>query len=63
MKKYCFALDLKEDSKLISEYKEHHKNVWPEILKSINDAAINTLEIYLVGNRLFMIMKVKDSFS
>ena len=63
MKKYCFALDLKDDSKLIAEYKEHHKNVWPEILKSIKDDGIISLEIYLVSNRLFMIMKVKDSFS
>lgn len=63
MKKYCFALDLINDVNLISAYKKHHKNVWPEILKSITDAAIEDLEIYLVGNRLFMIMKVNDSFS
>jgi len=63
LKRHCFALDLKNDPKLISEYKNHHKNVWPEIEASIKNAGIEVLDIYLVGNRLFMIMEVDDSFS
>ncbi|MDN3665540.1 L-rhamnose mutarotase [Algibacter miyuki] len=63
MKKYCFALDLVDDAKLIEDYKIAHQKVWPEIIKSIKDAGIEDLEIYLVGNRLFMIMKVNESFS
>lgn len=63
MEKHCFSLDLKEEPKLISEYKEYHKKVWPEIVESIKNAGILNLEIYLVGNRLFMIMEVNDSFS
>jgi len=62
-KRYCFALDLKQDPDLIKAYKEHHKNVWPEILDSIKDAGIETLDIYLVENRLFMIMETNDEFS
>ena len=61
--RYCLALDLKDDPKLIAEYEAHHKNVWPEILKSIKDAGIRNMEIYRVANRLFMIMETKDSFS
>lgn len=61
--KHCFALDLKDDKNLISEYKAYHESIWPEITKSIKNAGIEDLEIYLVGNRLFMIMKVNDSFS
>ncbi len=63
MKRYCFALDLIDDENLIEKYKEHHKNVWPEIIKSIKDSNIEELEIYLVANRLFMIMEVNDDFS
>jgi L-rhamnose mutarotase len=63
MKKYCFALDLKDNSELIAAYKVHHEKVWSEIIKSIKDSGIEALEIYLVGNRLFMMMKVNDSFS
>jgi L-rhamnose mutarotase len=63
MKKYCFALDLKDDPELIFEYKKYHNKIWPEITESITSAGIENLEIYLVGNRLFMIMEVDDSFS
>ena len=58
----CFACDLKDDPFLIAEYKKYHKAVWPEILKSIKDAGILNMEIYLCENRLFMIMEVADNF-
>ena len=65
MKKYCLALDLKDDPELINEYEYWHKseNTWPEIKKSITDSGITNMEIYRTGNRLFMIMEVEDSFS
>ena len=43
MKRYCLALDLKDDAALIKEYEDHHKNVWPEIVKSIKDAGIQQM--------------------
>jgi len=61
--KYCLALDLKDDEKLIAEYEGWHKAVWPEIIDSIRDSGITGLEIYRVFNRLFMIMETKDDFS
>jgi L-rhamnose mutarotase len=61
--RYCFALDLKDDPKLIAAYEEHHRNVWPEIIASIRDSGITSLDIYRVSNRLFMIMDVDDTFS
>ena len=63
MKRYCLALDLKDDDSLIAEYEEHHRKVWPEILQSIADAGIDKMEIYRTGNRLFMIMEVNNSFN
>ncbi|WP_055444434.1 L-rhamnose mutarotase [Lacinutrix himadriensis] len=63
MKRHCFALDLINDATLISEYKKYHKEIWPEITKSIQSAGIEHLDIYLTGNRLFMIMEVNDYFS
>ncbi|WP_420604348.1 L-rhamnose mutarotase [Flagellimonas sp.] len=63
MKRYCLALDLKDDEHLIREYEEYHKKVWPEIIKSIKDSGIQNLEIYRIENRLFMIMEVDSSFS
>lgn len=63
LEKYYFALDLKDDDKLINEYKEYHRSIWPEITASIKEAGIEDLEIYLIANRLFMIMTVNDTFS
>lgn len=64
MKRYCLALDLKDDPALIAEYEHWHKseNAWPEIKKSIIDAGITGMEIYRTGNRLFMIMDTTDTF-
>jgi L-rhamnose mutarotase len=61
--RYCLALDLKDDERLIAEYEAHHRQVWPEIRKSILDAGIESLDIYRVSNRLFMIMEVGEGFS
>ena len=61
--KYCYALDLKDDADLIAEYKAYHAAVWPVIIKSIKDAGIQDMEIYCIGNRLFMIMTVNEDFS
>jgi L-rhamnose mutarotase len=65
MKKYCLAVDLVDDPTLIAEYERLHKpeNVRPEIRQSILDAGITNMEIYRIGNRMFMIMETHDSFS
>lgn len=61
--KFCLALDLKEDPQLIAEYKAYHQKVWPEIIQSIKDSGITLLEIYNVGNRMFMIIEANENFS
>jgi len=63
MRRYCLALDLVNDKDLITEYEDYHKNVWPEIKKSIVNAGIEQMEIYRFSNRLFMIMDVNDQFN
>lgn len=62
-RRYCLALDLKDDPQLINEYKRYHQNVWPEITQSIRDSGIEAMEIYLLGTRMFMIMDVNAGFS
>ena len=62
-RRFCLTLDLKDDPKLIAEYKRYHEKIWPEITQSIKDSGIEDLEIYLLGTRMFMIMEVNDSFS
>ncbi|GAB3656412.1 L-rhamnose mutarotase [Echinicola sediminis] len=62
-KRYTLALDLKNNPQLISEYENYHKEVWPEIKKSITDSGITNMEIYRWENRLFMIMETNEEFS
>ncbi len=63
MKRYCLALDLKDDPKLIAEYEKYHEMIWPEIEASIRNSGIVNMEIYRYANRLFMIMETENGFS
>lgn len=62
-RRFCFALDLKDDPALIAEYRKYHEKIWPEITQAIKDSGVEDLEIYLLGKRMFMIMEVNESFS
>ena len=62
-RRFCFALDLKDDPALIDEYRKYHENIWPEITQSLKGCGIEDLEIYLLGTRMFTIMEVSQSFS
>jgi len=64
-KRYCFALDLKDEPALIEAYIEYHSpdGIWPEVIDSIKVSGVDKLDIYLIGNRLFMIMDVNKGFS
>jgi L-rhamnose mutarotase len=61
--RYCLALDLKKDAVLIAEYEQWHREVWPEIKKSIWDGGITDMEIYRLEDRMFMIMETGEGFS
>ncbi len=60
MPRHCLTLDLKDDAKAIAEYKRYHVKIWPEVKKSLFDAGVLEMEIYLLGTRMFMIMDVDD---
>lgn len=63
MKRFCLACDLKDDPELIAEYKKIHTNIWPDIKERIKADGITVMDIYLTGNRMFMIMETSDNFS
>ena len=63
MKKYCLTLDLKDDAKLIAEYEAYHKNIWDEILKSIKDSGILSMQTFRLHTRMIMIIETDDNFS
>ena len=58
------ALDLIDDARLIGDYRSRHSPgaVWPEVISYIRVTGVLEMEIWLVGNRLFMILEVTDDF-
>jgi L-rhamnose mutarotase len=62
-RRYCLTLDLKDDPKLIAEYKKYHEKIWPEITESLKESGIVDLEIYLLGTRMAMVLEVNERFS
>jgi L-rhamnose mutarotase len=63
MKRFALALDLKDDAALIAEYERYHQRIPDAIEASIRAAGITGLEIYRIGNRLFMVLEADDTFS
>lgn len=64
VKRFCQTLDLKNDPALIEEYKHWHmpENRWPEIPRGIREVGVLDMEIYIFGNRLFMIVETPVDF-
>lgn len=64
-KRICYACDLVDNTESIKLYKQYHsqENVWPEITKRIKDSGIVDMEIYILANRLFMIVEVDESYN
>lgn len=62
MKRFCQTLELKDDPELIEAYIQEHSHVWPEVQSGIREVGIIDMQIYALGNRLFMIMETIDDF-
>ncbi len=64
-RKYCFAVDLKNDPELIAQYRHYHQqdNIWPEVVEHIKETGIVEMNIYCIGDRLTMFMEVDERFS
>jgi L-rhamnose mutarotase len=63
-KRYCKALKLEDDPRLIEAYKKVHtpEEGWPEITQGMREVGITDMEIYIMGNQLFMIMETVADF-
>ena len=60
-----FALDLKDDPAVIAEYRRFHAPGGPPaaVTRALRASGIENLEIYLCGNRLFMMLEAGPHFS
>ena len=62
MPRFGLTLNLKDDPEVIEKYKTYHRNVWPEVLDSLHEVGITGMDIYLLGNRLFMVIETVGDF-
>lgn len=64
IKRYCQTLDLIDDSQIIQEYIAAHAemNHWKEIRAGLKTIGILEMEIYVLGNRLFMVVETGLDF-
>lgn len=58
----AFALDLQDDPAVIAAYRGWHEKVWPEIMRGMAGHGVLGQRIYLIGNRLFMVLEVEEGF-
>src|SRR5215211_6858581 len=50
-------IDLKNDPAVIEAYRRHHRQVWPEVVASLQRAGILRMDIYILDRRLVMIVE------
>lgn len=64
VKRYCQTMRLKDDAELIRKYREAHdkEHFWDEIKQGIKAVGILEMEIYILGNTLFMIVDAPLDF-
>jgi L-rhamnose mutarotase len=62
MNRHVLTCNLKDDPAVIAQYLEYHRRVWPEVERSLRTAGIDSMEIFLLGRRLVMIVETKGDF-
>lgn len=65
MQRLCMAVDLKDAPDLIDSYRRYHQhaNFSPDVATGLQKVGVIDMEIFLVENRLTMIMEVEDHFN
>ena len=62
MQHFGLTLNLKDDPEVIEQYKAYHRDAWREVLDSLREVGVTRMDIYLLGNRLFMAIETVDDF-
>ena len=64
IKRYVQFLEISDDPELIAQYRKWHSKEysWKEIREGIRAVGILEMEIYILGNRLVMIVDVPANF-
>ncbi len=62
MQEFALTINLVDDPDKIAQYKEYHRNVWPEVIELLQSVGIRDMKIFLLGRRMFMLMQADDAF-
>ncbi|HEV3214650.1 MAG TPA: L-rhamnose mutarotase [Vicinamibacterales bacterium] len=62
MTRSVLTVNLKNDPSAIEAYRDYHRRVWPEVLQSLLNAGVESMDIYLLGRRVVMIVEMTDGF-
>ena len=57
---HILTLDLRDDPAVVSAYREYHAKVWPEVVSSLRHAGVRSMDIYLLGRRLVMVLDLQE---
>ncbi len=66
VKRYCRTMQLREgDQKFIDDYRHAHSEgvIWKEVIDGIREVGILEMEIYILDNKLFMIVETPLDFN
>ena len=65
IKRYVQFLEIRDDPELIAQYRKWHSQDynWKEVRDGIREVGILEMELYLLGNRLVMIVDAPVDFS
>lgn len=63
-KRFCQCLEISDDPELIRRYRECHGEEchWREVRDGIREVGIDEMEIYIHGNKVFMIVEAAEDF-
>lgn len=51
------TINLRDAPGVLDAYRHHHAHIWPEVAASLRTAGIATMEIFLIGRRLVMVVE------
>ena len=62
VKRYCQMLELVDDAEKIAQYCKLHESdkIWKEIPEGLRQVGVLDMEIYILGNKSFMIMETVE---
>ena len=62
MKQFGLTLCLQNDADKIASYRQYHQAVWPDVTARLRACGVQHMQIFLLGNRVFMYLLTDDTF-